>query len=258
MSLSDEYKRQFGWRAWTSILDSLPSLHGQTLLDLGCGVGDLTVELVERGARVIGIDINEEFLQEARSRGLKNAEFRSGDLRSLEDPGVTADGLWCSFAAAYFPDLPAPLSLWGRHLRPGGWIALTEIDDLFGHEPLGAEAKSMLEAYARDALAAGRYDFQMGRKLPDHLERSGYTVSKVLALRDQELAFDGPALPEVADAWRARLDRMKLLRDFCGPSYDRIREEFMGCLTHPRHRSVGTVCCCIATRRGAPAPVKLP
>jgi len=35
MSLSSEYKRQFGWRDWPSIFDAMPSLHGQTVLDLG-------------------------------------------------------------------------------------------------------------------------------------------------------------------------------------------------------------------------------
>ena len=57
VSLSSQYKRQFGWRDWASILKELPPLHGQTVLDLGCGVGDLAAELVARGARVIGCDV---------------------------------------------------------------------------------------------------------------------------------------------------------------------------------------------------------
>lgn len=88
MTLSSEYKRQFGWRDWPTIFDALPSLHGQTILDLGCGVGDLAAELVARGARVIGVDMNEELLREARSRQLPNAEFRLGDLRVLPDLGT--------------------------------------------------------------------------------------------------------------------------------------------------------------------------
>ena len=166
---------------------------------------------------MIGIDLNEGLLSQSRSRHLANAAFRRGGLRAAEDLGVTADGLWCSFTAAYFPDLPAALVSWGKHLRPGGWVALMEIDDLFGHEPLGVQARSWFEAYAREALAASRYDFHMGRKLQDHLEQSGFAVSKVLTLDDQELSFSGPALPEVVDAWRARFDRMKLFRDFGPP-----------------------------------------
>jgi SAM-dependent methyltransferase len=248
MSLSSEYKRQFGWRDWATIFSALPRLRGQTVLDLGCGVGDQAAELVARGARVIGIEMNEELLREAQARRLPNAEFRRGDLRVPGDLGPVADGLWCSFTAAYFPDLRAALARWGKHLRPGGWVALTEIDDLFGHEPLGARTRSLLEAYARDALAAGRYDFHMGRKLREHLQRSGFTVSKVLTLEDRELSFRGPAHPEVLEAWRARLERMQLLRDFCGPEFAQVREEFLRCLTSAGHRSLAQVYCCIATR----------
>ncbi len=178
MSLSSEYKQQFGWRDWPTIFAALPSLHGQTVLDLGCGVGDLAAEFVARGARVIGVDMNQELLREARSRQLSNAEFRGGDLRTLPDFGIAVDGLWCSFATAYFPDLPRALSAWARSVRPGGWIALTEVDDLFGHEPLSVRTKALFRAYAEDAFAAGRYDFHMGRKLRAHLERSGFTVCR--------------------------------------------------------------------------------
>ena len=151
MSLSNDYKRQRGWRDWPRVFDALPSLQGQTVLDLGCGVGDQAADLAARGARVIGVDMNEDLLREARSRNLANVEIRRGDLRESLD------------------------------------------------------------------------------------------------LEDRELAFDGPASPEVVDAWRNRLDRMKLLQDFCGPDFERLREEFLGCLAHPGHRSTARVCCCIAT-----------
>lgn len=246
MSLSSEYKRQFGWRAWPTIFDALPSLNGQTVLDLGCGVGDLAAEFVARGARVIGVDMNEEFLREARSQQLANAEFRAADLRTLPDLGLKADGIWCSFAAAYFPDLPRVLTAWARSLRSGGWITLTEIDDLFGHEPLSVPTKALFRAYAERVLAAG-YDVHMGRKLRAHLERAGFSVSKMLTLDDQELSFSGPARPDVLDAWRARFDRMTLLRDVCGPDLDQVQKEFLGCLTRADHTSVAKVHCCIAT-----------
>jgi len=249
MSLVTEYKRQFGWRAWPAVFAALPPLGGRTVLDLGCGVGDLAAALVARGARVIGIDLNRELLDAARARGLPNAEFRSGDLRALPDPGVAADGIWCSFAAAYLPDLAPALASWARHLRPGGWIALTEIDDLFGHEPLSERSRALFEAHARDALAAGRYDFRMGRKLRGHLERAGFTVSREFTLKDRELSFDGPALPEVTVAWRERFDRLKLFRDFCGAEFEAVRAEFLGCLARVDHRSTAKVCCCIAARR---------
>jgi SAM-dependent methyltransferase len=245
MSLVDEYKRQFAWRSWPTIFDALPSLLGQTVLDLGCGPGDLSAEFVARGARVIGVDLNEELLAHARSRQLPGAEFRMGDLRMSPDFGIAADGLWCSFTAAYFPDLTTALAAWARNLKPGGWIAVTEVDDLFGHEPLSARTTSLLTSWANAARAAG-YDCLMGRKLRDHLQSSGFTVSKMLRLEDQELSFSGRARPDVLDAWRLRFSRLGLLRDICGPTFDEVREEFLGCLMRADHNSLAKVYCCIA------------
>lgn len=247
MTLADEYRRQRAWRDWSRVLEALPPLAGRTVLDLGCAIGDQAAELVRRGARVIGVDGNAELLAEARARGLAGAEFRSGDLRALPELEAPADGIWCSFAAAYFPDLAPVLRAWRARLRPAGWVALTEVDDFLGHAPLGARTRELLEAYARDALAAGRYDFHMGRKLRGHLERAGFTVALELTLADQELAFDGPARPEVVAAWRDRLERMRLLRDACGSAFDAVREEFLACLARADHRSTATVRCCFAT-----------
>jgi SAM-dependent methyltransferase len=252
VSLASYYRRQYGWRDWPAVFAALPSLEGQTVLDLACGVGDQAAELVARGARVVGLDVNEELLGAARSRGLANAEFHTADLCAPLELDSPADGIWSSFAAAYFPDLSVVLEGWRRALRPRGWIALTEIDDLFGHEPLGARTRELLVGYAGEALAAGRYDFHMGRKLEGHLTRAGFTVSRELALADQELSFTGPARPEVIEAWRARLEGMRLLCDFCGRDFEQVRDDFLGCLARADHRSTARVVCCIAAQ--APQP----
>jgi 2-polyprenyl-3-methyl-5-hydroxy-6-metoxy-1,4-benzoquinol methylase len=66
MSLAEEYRRQLAWRSWAIILDALPLLPGHKVLDLGCAVGDQAAELAARGARVLGVDLDEELLQAAR------------------------------------------------------------------------------------------------------------------------------------------------------------------------------------------------
>lgn len=248
MSLADEYRRQLAWRDWGTLLARLPLRPGERVLDLGCAVGDQAAELVARGARVLGIDGNEELLAAARARGLAGAEFRQGDLEDLAVPEGAFDGLWCSFAAAYFVDLAPRLARWARALRPGGWLALTEVDDFFAHEPLAPSVRAHLEAYVSEALATQRYDFRMGRKLRAHLERAGLAVTAEFALADQELAFDGPAPSEVCASWSARLERMSLLRQRCGHEFEHVRTEFLRCLARPEHRARVRVLCCLATR----------
>jgi hypothetical protein len=53
-------------------------------LDPGCAVGE-AAELVARGARVIGVDANEDLLVIARSKCLANAEFLKADLATLPE-----------------------------------------------------------------------------------------------------------------------------------------------------------------------------
>ena len=246
MNLAEEYKRQKSWRPWPEIYAALPSIDGQTVLDLGCNVGDQAAELAARGARVLGIDANAELLEEARSRRIPGAEFRHADLSDVRELGVVANGIWSSFLPAFFPDLTAALNGWSRSLVRGGWIALTELDDLFGHEPLSEDTRTLLGSYCAEALAAGRYDFRMGGKLREHLERARFVVETELVLEDRELAFDGPALPDVIDAWRKRLGRMYLLHVHCGSRFAAVEAELLACLADPDHRSRARVHFCLA------------
>lgn len=246
MDLAQEYRQQSAWRPWARVLDELPPLAGQTVLDLGCGPGEQAALLVARGARVVGLDANEELLCAARARALQGARFERADLRAPIDPGVVADGLWCSFAPAYFPDLAPALAAWTRSVVPGGWVALVEVDDLFGHEPLCARARELLDATAARALAAGLHDFRMGGKLAEHARRSGLADVRTLALEDAELAFDGPAAPDVLAAWTRRLERMRLPREVCGAEWGAERDELLATLARADHRSRARVVLCLA------------
>lgn len=82
MNLSDEYRNQLAWRSWSSVMDLLPAVDGQLVLDLGCGVGDQAFELAARGASVIGIDANEELLATARAKS--SATYWAGGARRAE------------------------------------------------------------------------------------------------------------------------------------------------------------------------------
>jgi len=248
MSPVAEYRQQFSWRPWNLILDEVPLQAGQTVLDLGCGVSDQAREIVSRGCKVIGLDGNQELIDAAVMKQLPNCEFRTCDLRKTANLGVKVDGLWCSFVAAYFTDLNEFLRRWAHILRGGGWIAITEIENLFGHEPLSPRTRLLLQNLAEDALVAGRYDFHMGGKLKVGLEQVGFGMSRLLTLPDKELSFQGAATPGVVDAWRRRFQRMPHLQALCGSEFASVQEEFLSCLSRPEHVSTAKVITCIATK----------
>lgn len=71
-----------------TLLDWLPQdLHGRRILDAGCGTGALAVELAQRGAHVVAIDLSPTLVQLARERtpedlGEGKLEFIAGDMLS--------------------------------------------------------------------------------------------------------------------------------------------------------------------------------
>ena len=84
-------------------------------------------------------------------RSRARASFRLTPPRSPVSDSTRSTGFWSSFTAAYFPDFGPVLASWLQLLRPGGWIALVEMDDLLGHEPLTQTSRLMVDAFYEDA-----------------------------------------------------------------------------------------------------------
>lgn len=65
------------------LIDLLKPSKDETILDLGCGTGDLTNEIASKGARVIGLDQSESMLEKARSKFGK-IEFINADATNFK------------------------------------------------------------------------------------------------------------------------------------------------------------------------------
>jgi SAM-dependent methyltransferase len=245
MSLAEEYHRQFPWRDWPQALALCPITRGQRILDLGCGPGDLAAELAARGAAVTGIDHDPHLLAAARTRA-PDGRFERQDLSELTLP-THFDGIWCSFTAAYFVPFAPAFERWCTFLKPRAWFCLIDIDDLLGHEPRSDATRDTIERFYGEAFDKRRYDFRAGRRLASALESQGFRVTTT-ELRDRELAFDGPASPEVLKAWRARFARMGALKSFLGKEFADFADGFARTLESPQHRALCRVVCCVGRR----------
>jgi SAM-dependent methyltransferase len=245
MSLVEEYHRQFPWRDWPRALALCPITRGQQVLDLGCGPGDISAELAARGVAVTGIDHDAQLLAAARICA-PGAHFEQHDLSELALP-ASFDGIWCSFTAAYFVPFTTTFARWCTFLKPSAWVCLIDIDDLLGHEPRSEATRDTIERFYGEAFEKRRYDFRVGRRLASALESHGFHVSTT-ELTDRELNFNGPASPEVLEAWRARLARMGGLRSFLGDGLADFTGNFVRTLQSPQHRALCRVVCCVGRR----------
>ena len=100
----------------------MPPLAGASVLDMGCGAGDLSFYCAEQGAaRVVGADISEKMLRAAREQNARPAiEYVRAAIEDLSFAPEKFDVVVSSFAVHYMPDyavLAADVSRW---LRPGG------------------------------------------------------------------------------------------------------------------------------------------
>jgi len=110
------------WRRSTIAALALPP--GSLLLDLACGTGDLSRLALHKGYRVIGADLSAGMLA-ANSTG---TPLLQADCSWLPFPDGTFDGLVCGYALRNFTDLAGALAETARVIRPGGRIALLEVD----------------------------------------------------------------------------------------------------------------------------------
>lgn len=108
---------------------------GQTVVEIGCGVGRLTRALAGSGRRVLAIDVSERMIDLAREHNahLDDVEWIVGDGESLA-PVADASADVC-FSHVVFQHVPDPsitlgyVREMGRVLRPGGWAAFQISND---------------------------------------------------------------------------------------------------------------------------------
>jgi ubiquinone/menaquinone biosynthesis C-methylase UbiE len=94
---------------------------GSRILDCGCGPGMDTEKFSQLGYRVTAVDLSERFVLLTRNR-VQAATVCKMDMRFLEFPPASFDGLWASFSLLHIraSDVEQTLLGFKRVLRPGG------------------------------------------------------------------------------------------------------------------------------------------
>jgi 2-polyprenyl-3-methyl-5-hydroxy-6-metoxy-1,4-benzoquinol methylase len=99
-------------------------IRGKTVIDFGCGVGDESIEMVQRGAaRVIGLDIRKKFLEQARGRAqAAGLSDRVSFAASTDEPADVVVSLDCF---EHYEDPAGVLETMARCLKPNGKVLVS-------------------------------------------------------------------------------------------------------------------------------------
>jgi SAM-dependent methyltransferase len=189
------------------LIKNLKCAPGTHLLDVPCGNGRLMFELANRGYRVTGVDIAEEFIEEARSLAARASnppadavgtdsgalvKFILGDMRNIEGLGIY-DGAFCfgnSFGFLDYADMEKFLAGVARALKPGARFlvntamaaesVLPDFEEQSCHE-MGDIVMTIKERYlAEESCVDSEYIFERNGEIDSRKAKHWiYTVAEI-------------------------------------------------------------------------------
>ncbi len=248
LNLLQEYKKQQEWREWERFIEVIPLTASDTIVDLGCSVGDVSRMFSRQVKHVVGVDINSEFITFCDSRKTTNETFKLSDFQSLDYREIQRsfgeiNGIWASYSLSYLSDPISYLRSSYSVLSEGGWIALLDVSCFIsGNLAKSSEYYERVVAFEQASYRSGLYDFDFGGKMQGMLQQAGFNIVHVDSdVSDPELNFSGAASADVIECWSARLGRMKKLRELLGEEYIEFCDEFLANLSADTHDKRGNV-----------------
>jgi len=180
-----------------ALLDRCGLRDGLTCLDVGCGGGDVTLELARRVApngTAVGVDLDETKLQlaraEAHEQGITRVEFHRLDVR---EPSALpmVDFLYARFLLTHLSDPAAMVDRFHRQIRPGGVIAVEDIDFSGNLTRPASQAFERYHELYRATVTRRGGDPDIGPRLPGLLKHAGFENIRVSVV--QPMALEGEA-----------------------------------------------------------------
>lgn len=182
----DERLHPFGVAA----IDAARVQPGETVLDIGCGCGDTSLEMAKRAGAdgsVLGLDLSRVMLERARERAqdLENVRFEEGDAQVYPFEARSVDVIFSRFGVMFFEDPTAAFTNLRRALRPEGRLAFVCWQGLEKNPwmaiPLSVTARHVDPGPSPEPGAPGPMSFADADRVRGILEGAGFEGIDVTA-----------------------------------------------------------------------------
>jgi ubiquinone/menaquinone biosynthesis C-methylase UbiE len=172
--------RSHRWRtAANSAAFLLPHLQqGMSLLDVGCGPGNITADLADcvASGRAVGLDLSAEVVAAAAAdHQRENLSFAVGDVYALDHPDGSFDIVYAHQVLQHLSDPVAALREMRRVAKPGGIVAARDSDyAAFVWSPADPRLSRWMELY-HELTRRNRAEADAGRYLHVWARQAGFT-----------------------------------------------------------------------------------
>jgi ubiquinone/menaquinone biosynthesis C-methylase UbiE len=161
--------------ATDTVLGALDLGETSSCLDIGCGTGDAMLAIAARAPRahIVGLDLDTRPAR-ARFARLGTAQFvlEQGDLFALTPEGAPFDLVFSRYLLHHMADPIAALARMWELTRPGGTLAVLDIDQRGTTTYPVWQPYEQVEGWIRTLYVKLGLDNHIGHKLPSYFERA--------------------------------------------------------------------------------------
>lgn len=225
----------------SNLLETIGIAPGMSVLDVACGGGFVTRSLAERvgpTGHVTGIDMDPSILalamEDARSAGLENIEYRTEDILTFEAQNVY-NRVYARFLLSHLRNPASAVARMVSSVKPGGLVVVEDLD-FSGHfcHPT-CEAYDWYLGMYQQAVRFRGGNPNIGPSLPDLLRQAGLANVRMQMVQPVFTEGEGKqmaplTLENISDALVSSglssreeiAEKLKNLRVFCDMEHSMI------------------------------------
>ncbi|MBG1260374.1 class I SAM-dependent methyltransferase [Nostoc commune] len=166
-------KHAFVWQYGEDLLKFLNPQPGESILDLGCGTGQLTEKIAPAGAEVMGVDFAPAMIEKAR-QNYPHIRFDIADARNFQ-VDKPLDAVFSNAVLHWVKEADSAIASIHQSLKPGGRF-VAEFGGKGNVQAIATALENALEAINIPTQALNQWYFPSIGEYATLLEHQGFDV----------------------------------------------------------------------------------